>query len=368
MADQDFNIKVVTTADTTGLKQVGEQMDAIARRQAEAEAKWARSPINPRNQVGGGGGIASLGSSATPATPVGDSDAGLRGTSIGLGTIVTLLTVSLNKWKEFNAEQDRWVEGMIKSQEHSRALGLEVADMLDAMKSAERIDTEPLQVSFDRLKQKVGELKTEMRIAFGAGEYEDVKKIASALGVVESQLNRVTNAIERKAEADQKASESFLKNATDSSSSLTQQVLKNEELTKKAIASGRPEEADALKRGTALLKEGMTTAELQELQSIQKGGQKPAIARPPQPGEPGGGEVGSGGPSLKGDAAAQARQAEIENTKKAGEAAQKEREESNKRLMQEQRAGEIEKQTKGQSPDVVTAINLLLQKFDQYWS
>ncbi len=55
MADQDFNIKVVTTADTSGLRQTSAEMDAIARRQAEAEAKWARSPINPKNQTGTSG-------------------------------------------------------------------------------------------------------------------------------------------------------------------------------------------------------------------------------------------------------------------------------------------------------------------------
>ncbi len=196
MADQDFNIKVVTTADTTGIRQTSAELDKLKQQQAtftetarrQAAAAAAAKPI-------------------TPTAPA-ESGVGVTGTAVGLGTIVTLLTASLSKWREFNAEQDRWVDGMIKSQEKSRELGLSVADMLDAMKSAERIETEPLQVSFDRLKQKVIELKTEMQLAFGAGQYEDVKRYAAALGVVESQLHRVTSALKQQAEAEKRATES----------------------------------------------------------------------------------------------------------------------------------------------------------------
>src|SRR6476619_678849 len=99
MADQDFNIKVVTTADTTGLRQTSAEMDAVKRKAedfasvtakqvADAEAKWAKSALNPANAGGGGA-----------APPVAGGGAGLAGTAAGIGTIVTLLTFAVNKWK-----------------------------------------------------------------------------------------------------------------------------------------------------------------------------------------------------------------------------------------------------------------------------
>ncbi len=290
MADQDFNIKVVTTADTTGLRQVDAGLDAIAKRQADAEAKWAKSPINPKNQTGGGG-IAALGGG--PVAAGGGGGAGLTGTAIGVGTIVTVLTRALNQWKEFNAEQDRWVDGMIKAQDKSRELGLSVADMLDALKSEERIDTEPLQVSFDRLTQKVRVLKTEMNIAFGAGQYEEVKRIASALGVVESQVNRVTTAMEREAAATLKArkesekaaekkaadEDSFIKGAIGGSSAQTKSVLANEKAAADARAAGRSNEADQFEKSAEQLEKSMTPAQREELAGLRSATTKPVGRR-----------------------------------------------------------------------------------------
>ncbi len=262
MADQDFNIKVVTTADTSGLRQTREEIERVrqaaekARQDAGAKALFARE------------------SATAPIAPT--QEAGLTGTAIGLGTIVTLLTASLSKWREFNAEQDKWVDGMIKSQEKSRELGLSVADMLDAMKSAERIDTEPLQVSFDRLKQKVTVLKTEMQLAFAGGQYEDVKRYAAALGVVESQLYRVTSALERQAAAKSKAAaqdradkQQFESSALSTSSDRTQEILKNEELARRARAAGRFEQGAALDVGTRALKETATGIELEEYKQLK---------------------------------------------------------------------------------------------------
>ena len=199
MAEQDFNIKVITTADTTGIKQTSVELDKLRQQQATF-AETARRQ-------------AAAAAAVKPAPQGGTIVGGVTGTAIGVGTIITVLTKALNQWKEFNAEQDKWVDGMIKAQEQSRALGLALADMMDAMKSAERIDTEPLQSSFDRLTQRVRVLKTEMNIAFGAGEYEDVKRIAAALGVVESQVNRVTAALERQKQASAKAAADFAKDA-----------------------------------------------------------------------------------------------------------------------------------------------------------
>ncbi len=329
MADQDFNIKVVTTADTTGIRQVDAGLDSIARRQAQAEAKWASSPINPKNQTTqGGGGIAALGSGGGVVSPGGGvgGGGGLTGTAVGIGTIITLLTASINKIKQFEDEQDQLAERMMKATERSHELGLAVADMLDAMKSAERIDTEPLEVSFDRLKQKVGSLKTEIQIAFESGDYEGVKKLVAALGVVESQFNRVTAAIDNQAAAKKRAAQSELEkrvpglkpeDAVKEADAQTQAILKNEQAAAKARAEGNEKDADMFQRSADQYKASATPKQLADLQRIhdlqdQLSGKTAAgPTRQPEPGEPGGGEVGTGGEYRK--SAAQRRADQLEN-------------------------------------------------------
>ncbi len=254
MADQDFNIKVVTTADTTGIRQTSSELDKLKQQQATfaetARRQAAAAAAKPTEPLGGGG---------------------FTGTAVGLGTIVTLLTAALSKWKQFNDEQDKWVEGMIKSQEKSRELGLSVADMLDAMKSAERIDTEPLQVSFDRLKDKVIELKTEMQIAFGLGEYEDVKRIAAALGVVESQLNRVTAAQKQQAaEADKSGPKQLAEQekAYGAATSQAKAILENEKRARDAKAAGDEKSADQFQKSADLFRKSASPSDLASVQNV----------------------------------------------------------------------------------------------------
>jgi len=278
MADQDFNIKVVTTADTTGLKQTSAELDSLKKKQSDyaaaaskqavdAEAKWAASPLNPKNAATGG---------AAPAVAVGGT-ASSFGSAAGIGTIIYALTHAITKWREFNAEQDKWVDGMIKAQEKSRELGLSIADMLDAMKSVERIETEPLQVSFDRLKYKVIELKTELQLAFSAGRYEEAKKYAQELSVVESQLNRVTNQLDREkaaadaaAEANEKEAASFLKGAVQTAQPQVQAALQNEEKARQARSAGLERDADLLQKTADQLKKSFTTEQQQEYEGLTK--------------------------------------------------------------------------------------------------
>ncbi len=262
MADQDFNIKVVTTADTTGIRQTSVELDKLKQQQATF-AETARRQ-------------AAASAAAATATKPTETTAGFTGTAIGLSTIIALVTGAIGKWKEFNDAQTKEVETMVKAAEKSRELGLAVADMLDAMKSSERIETEPLQVSFDRLKEKVTELKTEMQIAFAAGQYEDVKRYAAALGVVESQVHRVTSALQQQAKAKEQAAakdredkERFEASALSTSSDRTQEILQNEELAKKARAAGRFDKASTLDVGTDYLKSTATGIELEEYKQLK---------------------------------------------------------------------------------------------------
>ncbi len=281
MADVDFNINIRTLADLTGIKLTEQQLKALQ----HAAIDGNKEAISTLKQL-----------SDAQKQALGASSVGLTGSAVGLGTIVTLLTSAISKWRAFNDEQDKWVEGMIKAQEKSRELGLSVADMLDAMKSAERIDTEPLQVSFDRLKQKVIELKQEMKLAFAAGEYEDVKRYAGALGVVESQLHRVTSALDQKAKASAKAAEEaqkdaeasareaqdFLTKAVQTSQPQTQAVLRNEEAARQARAAGREKEADLFQKTADQLKASMSQAQREEYEGLTAG---PRLGPKAGPGE-----------------------------------------------------------------------------------
>ncbi len=321
MADQDFNIKVVTTADTSGLVKTRDEMRKIREEQERIKQDAGAKALFDRIPPGG-----------RPPTPTAEKDTSLTGTAVGLGTIITLLTSATNKWKAFNDEQDKWVEGMIKAEEKTRALGLALVDMQDKARSAMRIDTEPLEQSFARLTHDVAVLKTEIALAFEAGQYEDVKKLTSDLGIVESQLNKVTVALQRQADAKQKAAQSELEkrvpglkpdDQVKEADAQTQRILQNEQAAAKARAEGRDQEAEQFQRSADQYKASATPKQLEDLKRIHDLQNQinppapPSPVRQPQPGEPGGGEVGTGGPSLKGDAAANARGAELLKTQDA---------------------------------------------------
>ncbi len=362
MADQDFKINVITGADLTGIRQVDAGLDKILKRQAEAEAKWARSPINPKNQTGGG--IAGLGG-GPPTPPSGGVDAGvgLTGMAVGLGTIITLLTSAVNKWKAFNDEQDKWAEGMINSQEKSRAVGLEVADMLDALKSSERNNTEPLQQSFGRLTQKVTQLKTELKLAFSAGAYDDVKRYAAALAVVESQLNRVTAAIEKAASAKREFE----------SSAFEAQAKEQEKAGDQAEAKESRRIEEGLKRGIPLEElKGQTPVDLlkkrhDELAEIAKSrgiteAERKAAYDAAQGMEPG---IAEKERKDKEDAAA--KEAQRMQDRLQGPPTGLTPQETIDYFKKGQGAAP-EAEAKSSSPDVVQALQRLESKFDRYWS
>ncbi len=285
MADQDFNIKVVTTADTSGIRQTSAELDKLKQQQATF-AETARRQA----------AAAAAAAAVAPPTPISAGPTGATGAALGIGVIVTVLTSAWRQIKEFSDEQNKWVDGMIKAAEKSRELGLAVSDMLDAMKSSERIDTEPLEVSFARLKQKVTELKTEMQLAFAATDYEAVKRYAAALGVVESQLHHVTAALDQKAKASQKAAEeaekdaqasareaaSFLKGAVQTAQPQVQAALKNEEAARQAREKGDEKSAAAFQKSADQLKASMTQGQREEYEGLTAG---PRLGRKAGPGE-----------------------------------------------------------------------------------
>ncbi len=322
MADQDFNIKVVTTADTSGLRQTRDEIEKT--RQAAEKARQDVGAANLFARIPPKG--------ATPTGAVEKEGAGLTGTAVGLGTIVTLLTTALNKWKEFNAEQDRWVDGMIKAEEKARSLGLAIVDMQDKARSAARIDMEPLDQSFERLTHDAAVLKTEIQLAFESGNYEDVKKLQSDLNIVDSQLKRVTDSIARqKAEARKSAQSELEKRVpglkpeeVKEADAQVQRILQNEQAAAKASAEGNEKDAEMFQRSADQYKASATPKQLEDLKRIhdlqnQLNPSAPSAPyRQPQPGEPGGGEVGTGGERAKSAAQLRADQEQNRKDREAG--------------------------------------------------
>jgi hypothetical protein len=273
MAEQDFDINIKTVADLTGVRKAADAIAVLNEQAKKSQAEAAAA-------AGGGGGGAAGG-------------AGGLGSAAGVGTIILGLREVVRIWERFEDEQDKIIEKMVRATERSHELGLAVADMLDAMKSAERIDTEPLEVSFERLKEKVIQLKTEMKLAFEAGEYEDVKKLAGALGVVESQLDRVTNSIDKQkaaadrlAAANEKAAEKeasaqrqFGQSAFESASPQAKAILRNEEAARAARAAGRDNEADLYTRSAEAIRSTATPNQREEAAQLQKMDQTNGLLR-----------------------------------------------------------------------------------------
>ncbi len=287
MADQDFKLNVITTADTSGIRQTSAELDKLKNQQkdflAGGPAQTGVEKFIAARQAAAAA-AASAAKIAPSAAPIESAGESLGGTAIGIGTIIYSLTRAVTAMKEFNEEQNRIVDGMIKNAEVTRELGLAVADTLEAMKSAERIDTEPLEVSFQRLTGDVVKLKTELKLAFEANQFDDAKKYISQLGVVESQLNRVSMALYRKAEASRKSSEdaqkdadasareeeSFLKGAVKTTGPQVQAALRQEEAARRAAATGDERSAEQFRKSSEAFQRGMTPDQSEEFKQLRE--------------------------------------------------------------------------------------------------
>ncbi len=263
MPDQDFNIKVVTTADTTGIRQTSAELDKLKTQQATF-AETARRQA-----------AATQAASAAKTTQE-DSAGGITGTAIGLGTIITLLTAGVRQWKLFNAEQDRMVDNMIKSAEKARELGESILEMQDKARNAARVGVEPLYQSFIRLQQEIIRLKTEQSLLNLPGQGEEWKKLnaevntdAALLRGVTSELQKQTKEREKAAEAKAREEESFIKGAVETTGPQVQAALRNEEAARRAAAAGDERSAEQFRKSSEQIQRGMTGAQSDEFKQLK---------------------------------------------------------------------------------------------------
>ncbi len=197
---------------------------------------------------------------------------GVSGTAIGLGTIVTLLTAAINKWKQFNAEQDRWVDGMIKAEEKARDLGESILAIQDAAISVRRIGTEPLEQSVARLQHEIGVLATEQSLLNLPEQGEEWKKINSEINKNQALLKGVEEALKRqndaKAKAAQQAAEEAQSIAYGAATPQAKAILENEKAARQYREAGDANAADRLQKTADQFRKSATPADLASLQAV----------------------------------------------------------------------------------------------------
>ncbi len=392
MADdnREFGINVITTYDGKGMRQAGTDMDAIARRQAAAEAKWAVSPINPKNQTGGG--IAGLGGGPTPSGG-GGAAAGFGGTAVAIGTIFLALNRAWNEWQKFQDELDKAAEAMLKSQEKMRALGESIIETQDQAISLERIGVEPLAQSFERLQREIAVTKAEQKLLDLPSQGEEWKKLNKEIAFNQSLLDKVTASIERQAAAEEKArqqQEKKQEEAFGAASPQAKAILENEKRARETGDQAFQKTADQLRKSATpadlAAVQAVTDAygkapELSDIEKNKKAFEEGVGAQNFNP-------TGATGPSLIGDEARKAREASerkddlgladevgfqkqqaLLRTAHESKMAAQDRDAANQRLAAENQAGTIEKQTQNanRNPDRDTTTHELLQKIlDQF--
>lgn len=273
MADQDFKINIVTLADTTGIKLTQQQLEALqtAAKQGNAEAISALKRLSDAQKEA-----------------VASSKLSNTGSAVGVGTIVTLLTSAIHKWKEFNEEQDKIIDKMFEATVKMREEALAVAEIKDLdfsdelIKQANSIDE--LNANAGRLTQKIRELKSEQAALDPLTQAEEWKKLRTEIQAYQSQLNSVTSSInqqtaalqKKNAEAEKAAilaereAQSFLKNAVQTAQPNVQAALKNEEKAREARQAGFEKDADLLQKTADQFKKSFTPAEQEEYEGFTK--------------------------------------------------------------------------------------------------
>lgn len=257
MADQDFNIKVVTTADTTGIQQTSIGLDKLKQQQATF-AETARRQ-------------AAAAAAAKPAAPDGGSAAGFTGTSIAIGTIFLALNKAWHEWQKFQDELDKAAEAMLKSQEKMRALGQSIIETQDQAISLERIGVEPLAQSFARLQHEIAVTKAEQKLLDLPSQGEEWKKLNKEIAFNQSLLDKVTDSIERQAAAEEKARQKQVESqekAYGAASPQAKLILENEKRAREAEARGDQIGAGQYQKTADQLRASATAADLAGVQAV----------------------------------------------------------------------------------------------------
>lgn len=403
MADQDFQIRVVTTSDTSGLIQTKEQIDKLAA-QMKAANQSAFELGQALRVIGGGavitGGyklIQTILESAkeiekistelnkqggqivvnaqkfseeskfakTTADVIKIGESALKGVETAHKNLLDISNKELTTWQKV---ADIWAAGFRDKGPIKQALELQQAqaqqnyemernnaihEISAAQRTKDDLATKSYGEKVEYLTDKIKE-QQDIQKRVGVENIEDYLKAGKEAENYSKILVGINN--ERKNEISQGGER-------------TKQILKNEELAREARKYGRQHEAEAFDIGTRLLKESSTTQELAEYKRLS--GQEEAEAR------------------TRKNQEALDRELERQRTipsanYKPNEQIQREtRERIDTEANERARRGKVQEQQQPQpqaqpeakpspaptpSPDVVTAIERLGEKFDRYWS
>lgn len=185
MANQDFNITIKTVADTTGIKLTEQGLNAI---------KIAALQGNQQ-------AIAAL-KQLTQAAKQAKSEMSDLAGGIGVGTIVTLITGAISKWRQFIEEQNKFEAAVTKATEAMRLEALEVAKIKDLdfseelIKQADSVDE--LIGNVGRITQKTAELKSAQDSLDPLTQSKEWKELRTEINAYESQLKSVQSTLQQK--------------------------------------------------------------------------------------------------------------------------------------------------------------------------
>lgn len=319
MADQDFNIRVVTTADTKGIQQTGDALRKLqqqAQQQDAAAAESAAYEVGRRLRMFAGAGaiglgykflseiretISNIGKLTAELTKQGNEltenikkhaesskFATTEAEAIKLGESALKDVESTHKrlldsaGKELTTWQkvvDVWTVGFrgtgpnkaaLETEKAAAALNYEAArtgaiqDIAAAKLEMSKRASETYEQTVARLNER---LKEQQRLADVHWAQKDVESYLVAAAAVEKYKKEITdlgNAELRRLEARKKA----IEDAAYSASPQTKAVLMQEQAERKARAEGREREADLFKKAADDFKRSMTDVQRAELDRI----------------------------------------------------------------------------------------------------
>lgn len=274
MADQDFKIKVVTTADTSGIRETSDEIDKLKQKAATpATAQIAN--------------ISKLGEQITGlATSFGTGLAG------GLAVLGPALGIAVSGLRQLIDETNRYEEKVAELNEKIHEMNLSLIETFEWSEKLSNIHELPLAERIAALRYELQRLKAERDITNPQTMAEDWKKLMQQINQVSGALNSATSAQKRfddeqaksaakaAAEAAKKEAaeqKSFGENAYGSSSAQAKAILENERRAQRARDAGDEITADRFQKTADQLRKSATPdqrAEADQLAGKQPVGRK----------------------------------------------------------------------------------------------
>lgn len=268
MAEQDFRIKIVTTADTSGIRQTSSAIDDLKRKAATPAAVPVATP-----QIG------QLTSQLVGAATA--FGTGLVGALAVVGPALAAIYQGFNK---LNADMDKWAEGVLRTAEKVHEMQQAFADSTEWAEKLRIIGMAPLGEQITKLHSELTRLKTEQGLVNQSTEdgvkeavkyQHQIDQVAGRLRALNTEQERQRAQAEKdRTKAQEKASDaekSFLEGAYSSADEQTKRIIINEQAAKQARAAGDDRSADLFQKSADAFRRGATPEQNDAATQIEKG-------------------------------------------------------------------------------------------------